>query len=85
MTALINTANLFFVLGYFTSDLLRLRLLSLAGTACLVAYFALQPEPVRTLVAWNLLFLGLNLVQLAKMLRPRWPRVAAGRLGLATP
>jgi hypothetical protein len=29
-------------------------------------------------VAWNLVFLLLNLVQLAQMLRSRWPHVGAG-------
>jgi hypothetical protein len=78
MNILINAANLFFVLGYFTSDMLRLRLLSVVGTSCVVTYFYNQPEPMMNVVAWNLVFLLLNLVQLAQMLRSRWPHVGAG-------
>lgn len=74
MNVLINAANIFFVLGYFTTDMLRLRLLSVVGTSCVVAYFYSQPEPMMNVVAWNLIFLAFNLVQLTKMLRSRWPR-----------
>ncbi|TNC47738.1 hypothetical protein FHG66_16130 [Rubellimicrobium rubrum] len=74
MNVLINAANVFFVLGYFTTDMLRLRLLSVVGTTCVVIYFYSQPEPMMNVVAWNVVFLVLNLVQLGQMLRLRWPR-----------
>lgn len=74
MDILINAANLLFVLGYFTMDLLRLRLLSVVATSCLAVYFASQPEPMLNVVAWNLFFIALNLGQLAKLLRSRWSR-----------
>mgnify|MGYP004535144035 CR=1 FL=1 len=77
MTVLINAANVLSVLGYFTTDMLRLRLLSLVATTCGLIYFYSQPEPLMTVVAWNLVFLGLNAVQLVRLLRPRWPRGAA--------
>ena len=85
MNVLINAANIFFVLGYFTSDMLRLRLLSVVGTSCVVVYFYSQPEPMMNVVAWNLVFLLLNLVQLAQMLRARWPRVGSGWRGTVAP
>ncbi len=85
MNILINAANVFFVLGYFTTDMLRLRLLSVVGTSCVVTYFYSQPEPMMNVVAWNLLFLLLNLVQVVQMLRTRWPRMATGRRGAVTP
>ncbi|WP_210529532.1 hypothetical protein [Rubellimicrobium arenae] len=78
MNVLINAANIFFVLGYFTTDMLRLRLLSVVGTSCVVAYFYSQPEPMMNVVAWNLVFLVLNLAQLAQMLRSRWPGLGFG-------
>ncbi len=90
MTLLVNTANVLFVLGYFTMDLLRLRLLSMVATSCLAVYFASQPEPLLNVVAWNLFFVALNLVQLVRLLRARrreGPRVrrdlAAGAVGPA--
>jgi hypothetical protein len=85
MNVLLNAANVLFVLGYFTTDLLRLRLLSAVATACVTAYFLNQPEPMLTVVAWNIVFLGLNLVQLALLLRARWPRVGPGCGGATMP
>ena len=85
MNILINAANLLFVLTYFTTDMLRLRLLSVVATACVLVYFYSQPEPMLTVVAWNLVFLALNIVQLAKMLRSRGPRLGSGWRGVVMP
>ena len=85
MNVLINAANLLFVLGYFTTDMLRLRLLSVVGTSCVVTYFYSHPEPMMNVVAWNCVFLLLTLVHLAQMLRPRWPRMGSGWRDAVTP
>ena len=71
MDLLINAANILYVLAYFTQDLLRLRLMTLVAAACLAAYFASRPDPLWTLVAWNLFFLVLNLFQLARIMLMR--------------
>jgi len=71
MDVLINAANVLYVLAYFTQNLLRLRLLTLVAAACLAAYFASRPDPLWTVVAWNLFFLALNLFQLARILLTR--------------
>lgn len=71
MDLLINAANILYVLAYFTNDLLRVRLMTLVAAACLAAYFASRPDPLWTVVAWNLFFLALNLFQLARLLRTR--------------
>jgi hypothetical protein len=81
MNFLINAANILFVLGYFTTDMLRLRLLSVVATSCVVAYFYSQPDPMMNVVVWNLVFLVLNLIQIVQMLRPRWSRLVSGSLG----
>ena len=73
MDILINAANLLYVVAYFTTNMLRLRLLTLVAAACLALYFATRPEPLWTVVAWNIFFLLLNLAQLARLL------LAAGR------
>ena len=85
MNVLINCANALFVLGYFTTDLLRLRLLSTVATACVVTYFWNQPDPLMSVVGWNLVFLLLNVVQLGLLLRARWPRLGPGFSGTAAP
>lgn len=85
MNALINAANLLFVLGYFTTDMLRLRLLSVVGTTLAVTYFATQPEPIMTVVLWNLLFLVLNIAQVGRMLLARWSGFGPAGRGPVTP
>jgi len=74
MDMLINAANILYVSAYFTTDLLRLRLLTVVAAACLIGYFASRPEPLWTVVAWNVLFLLLNLGQLARILSGRAAR-----------
>lgn len=71
MDMLINAANILYVFAYFTTDLLRLRLLTVVAAACLIGYFASRPEPLWAVVGWNVLFLLLNLGQLARILSRR--------------
>jgi hypothetical protein len=67
MESLINIANLLYILTYFVQDLLRIRILTLVGSAMLVAYFSLQPEPVMALIYWNVFFILLNIFQLVRL------------------
>jgi hypothetical protein len=71
MDMLINAANVLYVIAYFTTDMLRLRFLTLIAAACLAAYFASRPEPLWTVVLWNLFFLSLNVIQLIRLLLRR--------------
>jgi hypothetical protein len=71
MEALVFAANGMYVTTYFTDDLLRVRLLTIAAAACLAAYFYTRPEPLMTVVGWNLFFVGLNVFQIARILRAR--------------
>lgn len=43
MDLLINAANVLYVIAYFTTDMLRLRILTLAAASCLAIYFASLP------------------------------------------
>jgi hypothetical protein len=67
MDLLINAANVLYVIAYFTTDMLRLRILTLAAASCLAIYFASLPEPLWTVVGWNVFFLVLNLIQLTRL------------------
>ena len=67
MEVLINAANVLYVVAYFTTDMLRLRILTLAAASCLAIYFASLPEPLWTVVGWNVFFLVLNLIQLTRL------------------
>jgi len=68
MDILINAANVLYVIAYFTMDMLRLRVLTVTAATCLAVYFYCQPVPMLNVVAWNLFFIGLNLVQIWRML-----------------
>lgn len=67
MDLLINLANVLYVIAYFTLDMLRLRLLTVTAAACLAVYFYSQPVPMLNVVAWNVVFILLNLSQIVRL------------------
>jgi hypothetical protein len=71
MDFLVNAANVIYVIAYFTTDMLRLRVMTLVAASCLALYFASQPEPLWNVVGWNVFFITLNLIQLARLLASR--------------
>lgn len=79
MEALVFAANIMYVAAYFMTDLLRLRILTVSGAVCLAVYFSCQPQPMWTVVAWNLFFIGLNLFQIARLVRGRMGKPGRAR------
>ncbi len=71
MESLIYAANGMYVFAYFMTDMLRMRILTVTAASCLATYFYCQPEPMLTVVGWNVFFITLNLVQIARVLRSR--------------
>jgi hypothetical protein len=69
--ALVYIANMLYLASYFMQDILRLRALTITAATCLAGYFYLQPEPHMTVVCWNLFFVALNVVQIARLLAAR--------------
>jgi hypothetical protein len=67
MDLLINIANVIYVVAYFTTNMLRMRILTMIAATCLIIYFATRPEPLWTVVGWNVFFLCLNLMQVARL------------------
>jgi|TARA_B100000315_G_scaffold61911_1_gene56210 hypothetical protein len=63
MESLIYIANGMYLLAYFMNDMLKLRVLTIIATSCLVVYFSLRPEPMVTIICWNLFFAALNIGQ----------------------
>ena len=87
MDILVYTANILYLIAYLVEDILHLRLLTIVAACCLVTYFYSQAEPLMTVVYWNLFFVALNVLQLARILRSRYKRDltsndAAARAGL---
>ena len=71
MEILIYIANGLYLLSYMVKDILKLRLLTVVAACVLVAYFSLQPEPVASIIFWNLFFVCLNLIQITTIVRSR--------------
>ena len=71
MQALVYTANFLYLLAYLVRDMFYLRLLTIVAACCLVTYFYSQAEPLMTVVYWNLFFIALNVLQLARTLLER--------------
>lgn len=69
MDILVYMANGLYLASYMVQDMLRLRLLTVLAACILVAYFYLRPEPMMTVVCWNLFFVALNLFQIAGIVR----------------
>ena len=72
MEALVYAANILYLFSYMVRDILHLRLLTIVAACCLVAYFYNQPEPLITVVCWNVFFVGLNALQLVRIARERF-------------
>ena len=72
MDVLIYAANILYLLSYLVKDILHLRLLTIIAACCLVTYFYNQAEPLITVVCWNLFFVGLNVLQLTRILWERY-------------
>jgi hypothetical protein len=76
---LIYVANGLYLTSYLVRSMLYLRLLSVTAAICLVGYFASLPEPLVTVISWNLVFVGLNLIHITLLVRRRFLR-HSGRL-----
>ena len=75
MELLVNLANVLYVIAYFTLDMLRLRLLTVTAAVCLAIYFYSQPVPMLNVVAWNVVFILLNLSQIVRLALTRHRRL----------
>ena len=60
MDMLIYVANILYLISYMVRDIFHLRLLTIVAAFCLVTYFYNQPEPLMTVIYWNLFFVALN-------------------------
>ncbi len=74
MEILVYMANGMYLASYFMKEMLHLRMLTVAAALCLSAYFYFQPEPMMTVVSWNLFFVALNVFQITRIV------IARGRL-----
>ena len=67
MEILVYMANGMYLASYFMKEMLHLRMLTVVAALCLSAYFYFRPEPMITVVGWNLFFVALNVFQIARI------------------
>jgi hypothetical protein len=72
MDVLVYAANFLYLFSYLVRDILHLRLLTIVAACCLVTFFYNQPEPLMTVICWNIFFVALNAFQLTRILRERF-------------
>jgi hypothetical protein len=75
MAYFIHVANVLYLFSYLVRDILWLRVLTVVAGLVLMPYFLLQQPPLLAPVAWNVLFTGINAVQIARLLYERRPVV----------
>ena len=74
LTDMIHVANVLYLASYSVRDILWLRILTVVAALCLLPYyFGCGAEPLWEAIAWNGLFIGVNLFQILLLVRERWP------------
>jgi len=67
----IHAANVIYLASYLTRDMMWLRLLTCAGLALGIAFFTCQPIPLYGPCVWQVVFFGINLVQIRRLIQER--------------
>ncbi len=73
MEALIHSANIIYLVSYTMCDILWLRIFTVVAAGCLIPYFYFRPEPLLAPIYWNMLFIGLNVFWIVRLLLERRP------------
>jgi CRP-like cAMP-binding protein len=73
LDALLNVANVVYLASYSVRDILWLRILTVFGASLLLPYYYLQIEPLYAAMAWNLVFIAINIFWITKLLLERRP------------
>lgn len=73
MTYAIHIANVLYLISYLVRDILWLRILTVVAIICLMPYFYFQPQPLYEPISWNVVFAGINIVQIYILFLERRP------------
>lgn len=72
---MIHVANVLYLASYLVRDIFWLRILTVIAMLSLFPYyFTCSENPLWAPIAWNGLFLAVNLFQIGLLVRERWPR-----------
>jgi hypothetical protein len=69
----IHGANFLYLASYLVRDILALRVLTVVAGLTLLPFYIVRPEPIWVAVAWNAVFIGINVVQIQRLLLERRP------------
>ena len=72
-TLWITIANLIYLASYAVRDILWLRVLTVVGAALLIPFYLLQPLPLVTAIAWNIVFIIINAYWIVRLIVERRP------------
>jgi Popeye protein conserved region len=67
----IHVANVLYLLSFLARDMLWLRILTCLGLGLGVVFFTCQPAPMYGPTVWHLVFLGINFVQIRRLILER--------------
>lgn len=73
MDYLIHSANIIYIFSYLVRDILWLRILIVVAICFVIPFYYYQPVPLMVPVYWNILFAGINIVQIVILLLERRP------------
>jgi hypothetical protein len=73
MVVFIHIANAIYLASYLVKDILWLRILTIAAGLVILGYYAWMPMPIWAGVAWNILFVTINMRQVQLLLLERRP------------
>jgi len=68
---LIHIANLLLLSCYLVRDILLLRVAATVASGCFIAYFMMLEVPNRAAATWNVVYVVVNAVQIALLVRER--------------
>lgn len=69
----ITVANALYLASYSVRDILWLRILTVVAALLLIPYYALQPLPLAAAIAWNGVFIAINVYWVARLVAERQP------------
>ena len=67
----LHTANLMLLCSFLVRDIFFLRLISILASVLFSVYFYFQDPPMWSAMAWNIVFVFVNVVQISKLLYRR--------------
>ena len=73
LDALVNVANVVYLFSYSVRDILYLRILTVFGAGLLLPYYYLQIEPLYAPMAWNVVFISINIYWIIRLILERRP------------